>query len=79
VGEPHLLIISIIVAREKAAICPQVVIDDGQASAGDHYFHYVNFTLSVNLILDVKTPSSNEDDGDILQSFYRGMCVYTCV
>ena len=76
VGEPHLPIS--IAARGKATICPQVLIDEGQASAGDHDFHCVNFTPSVNLILDVKAPSSNEDAGEILQSFYRGICMYYC-
>ncbi len=77
VGEPHLPIS--IAARGKATICPHVMIDKGQASTGDHYFHCVNFTPSVNLILDVKAPSSSEDADDILQSFYKGMCVYECV
>ena len=59
-------------SRGKAIICPQVLIDGGHANAGDHDFHCVNFTPSVNLIVDVKAPSGNEVVDDVLQSFYRG-------
>ncbi len=62
-----------IALRGKATICPQVLIDDGHAAAGDHDFHCVNFTPSVNLIVDVKAPSTTLDDDDVLQSFYKGI------
>jgi hypothetical protein len=58
--------------KGKGIICPQVLIDGGHANAGDHDFHCVNFTPSVNLIVDVKAPSGNEVVDDVLQSFYRG-------
>ena len=63
-----------VVTRGKATICPQVLIDDGKASAGDHDFHCVNFTPSVNLIVDINATSPNSEVNDVLQSFYRGAC-----
>ncbi len=72
-GEPYLPIR--IALRGKATICPQVLIDDGHAAARDHDFHCVNFTPSVNLIVDVKAPSITLDDDDVLQSFYRGIYI----
>jgi hypothetical protein len=65
-----------IASRGKATICPQVLIDDGYANVGDHDFHCVNFTPSVNLVVDVKDPSANEEVDDVLQSFYRGMYIH---
>ena len=55
-----------VVTRGKATICPQVLIDDGKASVGNHDFYCVNFTPSVNLIVDIKTPSSTSDVDEIL-------------
>jgi hypothetical protein len=70
-GEPHLPIS--IALRGKATICLQVLIDDGHAVVGDHDFHCVNFTSSVNLVVDFKAHSTTLDDYDVLQSFYRGI------
>jgi hypothetical protein len=64
-----------IATRGKSTICPQAMIDEGKTGAGDHDFHCVNFTPSVNMIVDIKAPSSTADVGEVLQSFYRGMYV----
>jgi hypothetical protein len=71
VGKPHLPIS--IALRENATICPQVLIDDGHVAAEDHDFHCVNFTPSVNLIVDAKAPRTTLDDDHVLQSVYRGI------
>ena len=63
-----------VVTRGKATICPQVLIDDGKASAGDHDFHCVNFTTSVILIMDINATSPTSEVKEVLQSFYRSAC-----
>ena len=61
VGEPHLPIS--VTQRGKASICPQFMIDDGHAAAGDHDFHYcVNFTPSVNLVVDIEDLDIHDED-----------------
>ena len=70
-GQPHLPIS--ISLRGNTTICPKVLIDDDRVAARDHDFHCVNFTPSVNLIVDVKASSTTLDVDDVLQSFYRGM------
>jgi hypothetical protein len=65
-GEPHLPIS--LAARWKASICSQSMIDHGFARAGDHDFNCVNFTPSVNLLVDVKNPRTLEDDDGVQQS-----------
>ena len=75
-GEPHLPIS--LATRGKVTICPQSMIVDGHARAGDHDFHCVNFTPSVNLLVDMKDHSIHDDD-DGIQSFYKGVdshCVH---
>jgi hypothetical protein len=73
IGEPHLPIS--VTQRGKASICPQFMIDDGHAAAGDHDFHCVNFTPSVNLVVDIEDPDIHGEDVS-LQSYYKGMHDY---
>ena len=73
-GEPHLPIS--IATRGKATICPRSLIDENHASASDHDFHSVNFTPSVNLIVDVMDSLIQSGSDDVLQSYYRG--TYAC-
>ncbi len=63
-----------IAARGKSTICPRSLIDDNTASAGDHDFHCVNFTPSVNLIVHVKDSLTLSDCDEVLQSYYKGTC-----
>ncbi len=49
------------------------MIDDDFARAGDHDFHCVHLTPSVNLLVDVKTPRTLEDDDGVQQSYYKGV------
>jgi hypothetical protein len=51
------------------------MIDDGHAAAGDHDFHCVNFTPSVNLVVDIEDPDIHGEDVS-LQSYYKGMHDY---
>ena len=74
-GEPHLPIS--IATKGKATICPRSLIDENQASAGDHDFHCVNFIPSVNLIVDVMDSLAQSDCDEVLQSYYRG--TYACM
>jgi len=74
VGEPHVPVG--IATRGKATICPQAIIDDGMASAGDHDFNCVNFAPSLNLIVDIKAPSSTSDVSEILQRFFKNLYVF---
>ena len=76
VGEPHLHMYST-ATRGKATICLHVMIDEGQASAGYRDLHCVNVTPSVNLMLDVKARSSNEDVGEISKVSIVEVCAYT--
>ena len=73
-GEPHLQIS--IATRGKATICPRSLIDENHASVDDHDFHCVNFTLSVNVIVDIKDSLAQSDCDEVLQSYYRG--TYAC-
>jgi hypothetical protein len=52
------------------------MIEDGLAQAGDHDFHCVNFTPSVNLIVDVEHSLDPFNVEEVLNSFYRG--IYPC-
>ena len=57
-----------ITARGKASICPQRC---NKAQAED--FHCVNFTTSMNLVIDVKDPLDFSDVHKVLQSYYKGI------
>ncbi len=72
--EPHLPIS--LAARGKATIYPQSMIVDGHVRAGNHDFHCVNSTPSVNLVVDMKDPSILDDDDGVQQSFYKGVDTY---
>ena len=66
--------LSSVVTRGKATICPQVLIDNGKASVGDQDFHCVNFTPGVHLIVDINATSSTSEANEALKICYRGAC-----
>ncbi len=65
-----------IAARGKSLICPHYC---NEAQDGDHEFHCVNFTPSVNLIVDVKDTLDRSDVDEVLQIYYKGMHVQLLV
>jgi hypothetical protein len=78
VAEPHLP--SSIATRENSTICPQAMIDEGKTGASDHDFICVNFTPSVNVIVDIKAPSSTADVGEaFLFKVSTGVCMCVCL
>jgi hypothetical protein len=51
------------------------MIDEGHVAASDHDFHCVNFTPSVNLVIDIEDPDIHQDEDVSIQSYYKGMHV----